>query len=581
MLNITTKAKHRDIFPEVINLLDNSKKFFERIGTSDMEKKVVEMRAQLDEPFYLLVAGEYNSGKSSFINAMCGERILTDGPTPTTNRITLVTYGDKVEVKEVSDHLCQATYPMETLKDITMVDTPGTNSIILEHSALTESFVHRAELVLFITSADHPFTESERQFLQFLKSKWGRKVLFILNKIDLKSPDEINEIVTFLEKNCYRLLGFEPKILLVSAKEAYKAKIDGDQELLEKSKIMEVESFIFDKLDLDTKIDFKLVSPLKYLFNVFTELQNNLNEKVNKCNTDIKSIERFEMRLKNKKQDMQEYTLKYKDEIKLVFSRLKEKLDNFLNSYVTMKSVVLSKFGREKIEDRFKREVYGLLNPQTDLDRIIDDVVDFVARNNRSLWDLARDHIEKEVGYDRRSMNIIGGHVERHYDDRKHEIEIALKARSKEFRELDIERESERLNSSVQNGFISFLVAESFAIGIGVGITMMFSWIVPPPAVIGVAVALAAAGLSVFPRKRKSFRNEFIKRTDAICERFVEFMKFEIDKAIDRVIEDISNNISSYRDLRWTEREEMVRQVSEVNTLLESVKNLMRKSGLS
>ncbi|MDE1888939.1 MAG: dynamin family protein [Planctomycetota bacterium] len=581
MLNITTQAKHRDIYPEVINLLDNSKKFFERIGTSDMEKKVGEMRSQLEEPFYLLVAGEYNSGKSSFINAMCGERVLPEGPTPTTNRITLLMHGDKVEIKEVGDHLCQATYPMEALKDVTLVDTPGTNSIIIEHSALTESFVHRAELVLFVTSADHPFTESERQFLQFLKGKWGRKVLFILNKIDLKTTEELNEILIFLEKNCYRLLGFEPKILSVSAKEAYKAKVEGSQELLEKSRIAEVEAFIFEKLDLDTKIDFKLVSPLKYLFNVFTDIQQNLSEKVNKCNTDIKSIERFETRLKNKKQDMREYTVKYKDEIKLVFSRLKEKLDNFLNSYVTIKSVILSKVGREKIEERFKREVYGLLNPQTDLDRIIDDVVDYVARNNRSLWDLARDHIEKEVGYDRRVGSILDGHAERHYDDRRHDIEVALKSRSKEFRELDIERESERLNSSVQGGFISFLVTETFAIGIGVGITMMFSFIVPPPVIIGISVALAAVGLAIFPQKRKTFRNEFIKRTDAICERFVEFMKFEIDKAIDRVIEDISNNISSYRDLRWTEREEMVRQVSEVNSLLENVKSLMRKSGLS
>jgi len=581
MLNITTQAKHREIFPDVVNLLENSKKFFERVGISDMEKKAVEMRTQLEEPFYLLVAGEYNSGKSSFINAMCGEHILQEGPTPTTNRITLLTHGDKVEIHEVGDHLCQATYPMEVLKDITLVDTPGTNSIILEHAALTESFVHRAELVLFVTSADHPFTESERQFLQFLKGKWGRKVLFILNKIDLKTQEELEEIISFLEKNCYRLLGFEPKILSVSAKEAYKAKVDGDDTLLQKSKIAEVESFVFEKLDLDTKIDFKLVSPLKYLFNVFTELQQNINEKVNKCNTDIKSIERFETRLKNKKQDMREYTVKYKDEIKLVFSRLKEKLDNFLNSYVTLRSIVLSKVGREKINERFNREVYGLLNPQTDLDRIIDDVVDYVARNNRSLCDLARDHIEKEVGYDRRAGNILQGHMERHYDDRRHDIEIALKSRSKEFRELDIERESDRLNSFVQGGFVSFLIIESFAIGIGVGATVMFSWIVPPPVTIGIAVALAAVGLAVFPQKRKSFRNEFIKRTDAICERFVEFMKFEVDKAIDRVIEDISNNISSYRDLRWTEREEMVRQSSEVNILLESVKCLMRKSGLS
>ncbi|KKO20165.1 MAG: hypothetical protein DCC43_06125 [Candidatus Brocadia sp.] len=581
MLTITAKAKHRDIFPEVVNLLDNSKKFFERIGASEMEKKVVEMRTQLEEPFYLLVAGEYNSGKSSFINAMCGEHVLQDGPTPTTNRITLLTYGEKVEVKEVGDHLCQATYPMESLKNVTLVDTPGTNSIIVEHAALTESFVHRAELVLFVTSSDHPFTESERQFLQFLKGKWGRKVLFILNKIDLKSPEELNEIVSFLEKNCYRLLGFEPKILQVSAKDAYRAKVENDIQLLEKSRIKEVEMFVFDKLDLDTKIDFKLVSPLKYLHNVFHDLHQNLSEKVNKCNTDIKSIERFETRLKNKKQDMQEYTLKYRDEIKLVFSRLKEKLDNFLNSYITMKSVVLSKVGREKIEERFKREVYGLLNPQTDLDRIIDDMVDYVARNNRSLWDLARDHIEKEVGYDRRAGNVLDGHAERHYDDRKHEIEIALKSRSREFREMDIEREAERLNSTVQTGFISFLLTEACAIGIGVAATMVLSWLIPPPVPIGIAVALAFIGLAIFPQRRKAFRNEFIKRTDAICERFVEFMKFEINKAIDRVIEDISNNISSYRDLRWTEREETVRQVSEVDALLENVKSLMRKSGLN
>ena len=208
-------------------------------------------------------------------------------------------------------------------------------------------------------------------------------------------------------------------------------------------------------------------------------------------------------------------------------------------------------------------------------------MVDYVSRNNRSLWDLARDHIEKEVGYDRRAGGILDGHTERHYDDRKHEIEIALKSRSKEFRELDIEREAEKLNSSVQAGFISFLMTEAFAIGVGVGATMVISWLIPPQVTIGIAVALAFIGLAIFPQRRKSFRNEFIKRTDAICERFVEFMKFEINKAIDRVIEDISNNISSYRDLRWTEREETVRQVSEVDALLENVKSLMRKSGLS
>ena len=64
-------------------------------------------------------------------------------------------------------------------------------------------------------------------------------------------------------------MGFEPKILSVSALQAITAKLKGDKELLKKSNIEEVESFIFDKLDLETKIDFKLMNPLKYLNTVF------------------------------------------------------------------------------------------------------------------------------------------------------------------------------------------------------------------------------------------------------------------------------------------------------------------------
>src|SRR3990172_3916313 len=121
-------TKNKDIrrtLHDVAELLRDVEKFFSRTGQTDIEQKVHDMVIQMEEPFYLLVAGEYNSGKSSFINALLGEKILREGPTPTTNRITLLTHGDKVEVKEVGDHLCKATYPMEALKVVTLVDTPG------------------------------------------------------------------------------------------------------------------------------------------------------------------------------------------------------------------------------------------------------------------------------------------------------------------------------------------------------------------------------------------------------------------------------------------------------------------------
>ena len=69
-----------------------------------------------------------------------------------------------------------------------------------------------------------------------------------------------------------------------------------------------------------------------------------------------------------------------------------------------------------------------------------------------------------------------------------------------------------------------------------------------------------------------------MQRIDAICERFNNMMLFEFEKIIDRVIEDIENRISSYRDTRWSEREEVHRQITDLKDLSENTKDLIRKS---
>jgi GTP-binding protein EngB required for normal cell division len=519
--------------------------------------------------------GEYNSGKSSFVNALCGKRILKDGPTPSTNKITRLTYGDEVSSEEVDDHQCKMTYPLEALKDLTIVDTPGTNSIIAEHQLITEGFIHRAEVVLFVTSADHPFTESERVFLQLLKGKWDRKLLFVLNKIDLKTEEDQNEIITFIEKNFYRLFGFEPKVISMSTKDAFLAKTSGDAELLQKSNIEAVEQFIFEKMDYDTKMDLKMLSPLKYLVNVFDGLHNALSEKVSHCNNEIKSVEMFEKRLNNKRQDMTDYIVKYKTETQSVFTRLKEKVDNFLNYYVNIRAIITMKFAREKIDDKFKREVFGIANPRTELERIINDAIDYVDRNNNVLWDMAHDYIESEIALQPKTSDDSLLRKERYFTNRGSEKHINLREYAKQFQELDGELEGARVYRVVQSGFINFVVLEGLAIGIVIGLSTFF---IPNTLGIIVASILAGIGVSIFPLKRKKYRNEFMQRVDAICERFNNMMMFEFEKIIDRVLEDIGNRISAYRDTRWSEREEVNRQIIELKTLSERTKDLIRKS---
>jgi predicted GTPase len=124
---------------------------------------------QLDEFFLLVVVGEFNAGKSAFINALAGQRVLQEGVTPTTAQIHVLKYGDTVATS-VDDHgLRVLSAPVDLLRDVHIVDTPGTNAIIREHEQLTADFIPRADLVLFVTSADRPFTETERSFLEAIR----------------------------------------------------------------------------------------------------------------------------------------------------------------------------------------------------------------------------------------------------------------------------------------------------------------------------------------------------------------------------------------------------------------------------
>ena len=140
--------------------------------------------AQLDHLFLLVVIGEFNAGKSAFINALVGARVLEEGVTPTTTRLQILKHGEMLQRAADASGADIITAPVRLLEELTIVDTPGTNAIFREHERLTSEFVPRADLVLFVTSADRPFTESERAFLETIRD-WGKKIVVVVNKIDL------------------------------------------------------------------------------------------------------------------------------------------------------------------------------------------------------------------------------------------------------------------------------------------------------------------------------------------------------------------------------------------------------------
>ncbi len=106
---------------------------------------------QLDELFLIVVVGEFNAGKSALVNALLGANILPEGVTPTTSRVTLVKWGEQVQEEIVDGGFSIVTYPLALLRDVNIVDTPGTNAVLRQHQRLTEEYVPRSDLVLFVT----------------------------------------------------------------------------------------------------------------------------------------------------------------------------------------------------------------------------------------------------------------------------------------------------------------------------------------------------------------------------------------------------------------------------------------------
>ncbi|KAL6783771.1 FZL1 [Auxenochlorella protothecoides x Auxenochlorella symbiontica] len=167
--------------------------------------------SQLDDPFLVVVVGEFNSGKSAVINALLGERVLAEGVLPTTNEISLLRWREpgsqQPEVQQEADGIFTRYLGLDLLRRLSIVDTPGTNVILERQQRLTEEYVPRADLVLFVMSADRPFTDSEVRFLRYIR-RWGKKVVFLVNKVDvLGAEGEVEEVRAFVAASAERVLG--------------------------------------------------------------------------------------------------------------------------------------------------------------------------------------------------------------------------------------------------------------------------------------------------------------------------------------------------------------------------------------
>src|ERR671917_2525059 len=329
-------------------LVERERALFERFigflkdfgAPSDDVELVRRAHADLEELFLLVIVGEFNSGKSAFINALLEAEISEEGVPPTTDRITVLRYGHEPVERERRDGVLEKGYPNEFLREIAIVDTPGTNAIIRHHEKLSRGFVPRSDLVLFVTSAERPLTESERGYLELIRD-WGKKILLIINKADLLAEEENRDQVrSFVEGGIRSMLGLTPPIFFVSALLARKAKaatstIERDA-LMQASGFEELERYVTDLLDEEGRVRLKLESPLGVVEELVRRYRLSVDERMGLLEEDFKMTENVESQLELYKEDMKRDFEARLAEIDNIIMQMNERGDTWLDENILL-----------------------------------------------------------------------------------------------------------------------------------------------------------------------------------------------------------------------------------------------------
>jgi len=257
---------------EVISTLRDLMHLAERVGARSLGAHVgADLVKKLEaDRFHLVVVGEFNHGKSTFVNALLGANVLPVGVTPTTAVIHHLEYSAEpradvvfasekrtplpfeqvrmfsvggaraphhsvgeappVPAPAAADEVkyLEVGYPAELLRDrIVLVDTPGVNDLSLQRADITYSYIPRSDAVLFLLDAGQPLKESERVFLQDkLLGQSRDKIVFVVTKRDIWDESEQKEAIGYIRTELGKLVK-SPVVFTVSAEQALEGKREG------------------------------------------------------------------------------------------------------------------------------------------------------------------------------------------------------------------------------------------------------------------------------------------------------------------------------------------------------------------
>ena len=537
-------AEERHVLAELALVLERLE------ASGDHRRALAQAIEQLDELFLLVVVGEFNSGKSAFINALVGEPVLEEGVTPTTAQVQVLQYGEERVRTPRTPTLHVITAPVPLLRDLHIVDTPGTNAVIREHEAITADFVPRADLVLFVTSADRPFTETERQFLHAIRD-WGKKLVIAINKVDLfQSPEELRQVIAFVEDHARRLLGTVPEIFPVSARLALRAK-RGDPGAWAASRFEALEHYVVTRLDERERLRIKLASPLGVALSITGRLREIVAGRLDLLKEDLRLLDDVERQLDVYRGDMQEQFGHRMAAIENALLQMEQRGHAFFEETLRI-GRVFDLFNKARIQEGFERDVVAETPAQ--VERHVMELVDWLVASELRQWQSVTTHLaERRRAYRDR---IVGDpDLASFHHERARLVESVGRDAQRVVESYDRRREAEALAESARTAVATTAAVGAGAVGLGAIVTVAATTAAADITGILMASVVATLGLFVIPSRRRRAKAEMHEKVTRMRELLGRALRDQFQVEMQRSRERLDTAIAPYSRFVRAERE--------------------------
>ena len=513
---------------------------------------------QLDELFLLVVVGEFNAGKSTFINAMLGDRLLPEGVTPTTTRIHRLRFAETRARQLVEGGIEDVTAPIDLLRQVTIVDTPGTNALDREHEAITDEYMPRADLVLFVTSADRPLTESERAFMERIR-QWGKKLVLAINKIDiLQSEADIQEVRQFVTKGCVTVLGFEPRVFALSAKNALDHKL-GEASTPDEG-FSTLEEYLVDTLDESERVRLKLANPLGVGSRLTESYIDATDGRLDLLRDDFAALDDIERQLDLYAEDMgREFRFRLSD-VDTILHEFELRGQEYFDDTLRL-SRALDLLNKAKIKGDFEQKVVGDAPQQIEIK--VQEIIDWMVGSELRQWKAVSTSLEnRRTQHSDRLVGEIGS-----FDfDRDKLLETVGRAARRTIDGYDHGAEATRMAESVQTAVAGAALMEVSALGLGAIVTALATTQLADITGILAASTLAILGLLVLPAKRKRAKRELTAKTQDLRQKLMTSLTNQFTQELEHSVQRIRESVAPYTRFVRAERQRLEELHSELTS---------------